>query len=201
VAGNVRRARAPRGAPLAHEGNTLEGQAHGRSGASRAGRPGGAGREGGSQTPHAARGDGGNRRHYSCGSAWPRLCRRATKVQERQHRGTSRSSTHGSTGDAAVRGCNGSSPKEHESARGARLGFRIEVRSGGRPPEGRENAARVGREPIAALVLRVRVPGAPRNSTGDCNGSPRGGVRHPFQPSHLWRATSTKGTDSLVRVC
>jgi hypothetical protein len=61
-AGNVRRARAPRGAPLAHEGNTLKGQAHGRSGASRAGRTGGGRREGGSQTPHAARGGEGIRR-------------------------------------------------------------------------------------------------------------------------------------------
>jgi len=61
TAGNVRRAGTPRGAPLAHEENTLEGQAHGRSGASRAGRIGGGRRAGGSQTPHAARGNGGIR--------------------------------------------------------------------------------------------------------------------------------------------
>jgi hypothetical protein len=79
AAGDVRRERAPRGAPLAHEGNTLKGQAQGRSGASRAGRAGGVGREGGSQTPHVARGDGGSCRHISCGSAWLRLCRRARK--------------------------------------------------------------------------------------------------------------------------
>jgi hypothetical protein len=64
-AGNVRRARTPRGAPLAHEGNTLKGQAHGRSGASRAGRIGGVRREGGSQTPHAARGGEGIRRLHA----------------------------------------------------------------------------------------------------------------------------------------
>jgi hypothetical protein len=64
-AGNVKRARAPRGALLAHEENTLKGQAHGRSGASRAGRIGGGRREGGSQTPHVARGGGGIRRHHA----------------------------------------------------------------------------------------------------------------------------------------
>jgi hypothetical protein len=44
------------------EGKALKGEAHGRSGASRAGRAGGGGREGGSQTSHAARGGGGIRR-------------------------------------------------------------------------------------------------------------------------------------------
>mgnify|MGYP003572329962 FL=1 len=81
AAGNVRRARAPRGAPLAHEGNTLKGQAQGRSGASRAGRAGGVRREGGSQTPHVARGDGGNRHQLSCGSTGPRVCRRARELR------------------------------------------------------------------------------------------------------------------------
>jgi hypothetical protein len=64
-AGNVRRARTPRGAPLAHEGKTSKGQAHGRSGASRAGRIGGVRRDGGSQTPHAARGGEGIRRLHA----------------------------------------------------------------------------------------------------------------------------------------
>lgn len=61
-AGNAKRARAPKGAPIAVEGKALKGEAQGRSGTYRAGRPGGGRREGGSQTPDMARVGGGIRR-------------------------------------------------------------------------------------------------------------------------------------------
>jgi len=64
-----------------HEGNALEGQAQGRSGASRAGRLDGVGRDGGTQTPDVARGGRGICRHNACGSIEPRLCRRARKLR------------------------------------------------------------------------------------------------------------------------
>jgi hypothetical protein len=57
--GNVRRAEVPRGTPP-RRGQASKGEAHGRSGASRAGRDGGVGRDGGSQTPDVARGGSGD---------------------------------------------------------------------------------------------------------------------------------------------
>jgi hypothetical protein len=73
--GNGMRARAPKGKPIAVEGNPLEGEAHGRSSVlvtlagvwrrkvSGAARHRGLRRAGGNQTPHAARGGEGIRRH------------------------------------------------------------------------------------------------------------------------------------------
>jgi hypothetical protein len=179
----------------------LEGEAHGRSGASRAGRLDGGGRDGGTQTPDAARGDGGSRRLYASGSAGLRLCRRARKPRRGSIAGhvarrpsgclvtlrcgaamtRLRRSTKAQAGPASVFGPSRGS--EDENPKG------VERRTGRAATHTRPTR------------LRVRVPGAPRNSTGGCYGSPRGGVRHSFQPSHLWRATSIKGTDSLVRVC
>jgi hypothetical protein len=146
----------------------LKGEAHGRSGASRAGRTGGGRREGGSQTPDAARGGGGIRRHSS-GSAGPRLCRRARKPRRGSTAGrVARPS--GRWSDAAVRGCRGMSLKGRESARGASGRLRPRCRSGGRPPERRRNAHGSGGNRSSALVLRVRVPGAPRNPTRGSTG-------------------------------
>jgi hypothetical protein len=65
MAANARRAEAPRGAPPDTGIDALKGEAHGRSGASRAGRGGGEGRDGGSQTPDVARAGGGIRRPYA----------------------------------------------------------------------------------------------------------------------------------------
>jgi hypothetical protein len=76
--GNVRRAGAPRGVPIACEGKALKGEAHGRSGASCAGRVGGGSREGGSQTSDVARGGGGIRRQNQRVRR-PGMCRRARK--------------------------------------------------------------------------------------------------------------------------
>jgi hypothetical protein len=87
--GNARRAWTPRGAPIVREGNALKGETHGRSGVHNAGREGGASREGGIQTPDAARGCGGIRGRQH-GSAPPRMCRRVAKAQESQHRSTCR---------------------------------------------------------------------------------------------------------------
>lgn len=53
--GNARRAWTPRGAPIVCEGNALKGETQGRSGVNNAGRAGGEGREGGTQTPDVTR--------------------------------------------------------------------------------------------------------------------------------------------------
>jgi hypothetical protein len=65
AAGRTKRqeGRGPERGTAATGNEALKGEAHGRSGASRAGRNGGGWREGGDQTPHALRGDGGIRRH------------------------------------------------------------------------------------------------------------------------------------------
>ena len=59
--GNVRKAGAPRGVPIACEGKALEGEAHGRSDASASGGGVGNGREEGIQTLYMALDGGGTR--------------------------------------------------------------------------------------------------------------------------------------------
>lgn len=144
--GNVRRARTPRGAPLAGEENALKGEAHGRSGATRAGRIGGGRREGGSQTSDVARGGGGIRR-LSSGSAGPGLCRRARKLRRGSITGRVAHPATEWRCDAVVRGCCGTSLKGRESAwraaRGFGLGRGLECES----PKGVGNVARGGRNP------------------------------------------------------
>jgi len=137
--GNVTRAEVPRGTPP-RRGQASKGEAHGRSGASRAGRDGGGRREGGTQTPDVARGGSGEPAVHN-GSAAPRPCRRARKLR----RGSIGRRPLGS--ESSVRGCSDRPLKRLGSPRRAANGF---GRSHplGREPEGRPNAARVGRNPM-----------------------------------------------------
>jgi hypothetical protein len=181
----------------------LEGEAHGRSGASRAGRTGGGSREGGSQTSHVARGGRGICRPWKADPPVRDCVVGHETPGEAASRDESRVGLHGPTaGDAAVRGCCGMSLEGHESAGRAEMRLRSRIRMARRTNTRRASKRlRVGRKPIAVLVRRVRVLGAPRNPRRGGNGPPRGGDRPPRQPSILWRATSTKDADSLVRVC
>jgi hypothetical protein len=136
---------------------------------------------------------------HASGSAGLGLCRRVRNPRRGSIAGrVARPS--GRWSDAAVRGCRGLSLKGHESARGARARFRPCSWLGGRTPQGRRNAngsdgthSRPG--PSGPSPRSAAKPHERRY------GSPRGGVRPPPQPSHLWRASSTKDEDSLVRVC
>jgi len=84
AAGDVRKAGAPRGAPIAVEEKSLKGEAHGRSDASASGGP----------VVDIAKGVAKPRTRYAVaegsaveyGSAGLRVCRRAMKVQERKRR-------------------------------------------------------------------------------------------------------------------
>jgi hypothetical protein len=139
---NVRRAGGSRGLPP-RTGETLKGEAQGRSGASRAGRSGGGGREGGSQTPDVTRGRAGRLGSY--GSTAPRTCRRARKAEERKHRAGAERLC------GRVRGCCDGPLKGRESAGGAPIGFgRSDVRS---ERTRRASKRRTGRmEPMTVLM-------------------------------------------------
>jgi len=84
AAGNVKKARAPRGAPIAVEEKSLKGEAHGRSDASASGGP----------VVDVAKGVAKPRTRYAAaegsavdyGSTGLRVCRRAIEVQERKRR-------------------------------------------------------------------------------------------------------------------
>lgn len=163
-------------------GNALEGEAHGRSGALRAGRIGGGrGREGGSQTSHVARGGGGTRCHSS-DSAGPGLCRRARKPRRGCIAGRVGLPASAGAHDAAARGCWGMSLKRRRSAGGVAVRLRPGGRLGRRTPEGRRNAARVGREPVSVLAFQVRNPRSTTKPHERPRESPRGGLSNPSSP-------------------
>jgi len=136
---NATRAEVPRGTPP-RRGQASKGEAHGRSGASRAGRDGGGSRDGGDQTSDVARGGSGEPAVHN-GSAAPRPCRRARKLR----RGSIGRRPPGS--ESPVRGCSDQPLKGRASARRAANGFgRSHPHE--REPAGRPNAARVGRNPM-----------------------------------------------------
>jgi hypothetical protein len=107
----------------------------------------------------------------------------------------------GRRSDAAMRGCCGTSLKGCESAGRARSRLRLRVRSGRCRPAGRFERRTGGAEPMTALHFPDPCPRSAARPHERQHGSPRGGSRHPRQPSLLWRALSTKVVDSLVRVC
>jgi hypothetical protein len=139
-AGNDRRAGPPRGGTAAHGEEALKGEAHGRSGASRAGRCDGVAAQEVAKPPHVA---GGSRvEPRSSRAIAPRVCRRASKAQERLHGSTSRS-----TGRRDRAGLRRTPLKGQESVGRARARLRLRGRSHRGEPDGRRNAGRAGWNP------------------------------------------------------
>ena len=106
------------------------------------------------------------------------------KAQERLHRETGLPSSSQEFGGVTLRcGAAGTCLCRSTKAHGGLIpDLRVGRRSGERTPAGRRNAARVGRKPIAVLVLRAVVLEAPRNSTRGRTGRREAASGTPSNP-------------------
>ena len=161
----------------------MEGQAHGRSGASRAGRTGGGRREGGIQTPHVTRGSGGIRCSIQAGLPVRDCVVGHESPGEAASRDGSSVGSQESGGVTLRCGAAGTCLCRSTKAHGGLIpDLRVGRRSGERTPAGRGNAARVGRKPITVLVRRAVVLEAPRNSTRGRTGRREAASGTPSNP-------------------